>query len=290
MNTPRCLLHNDELSLEIAPMGAEMQYLRTADGNNLLWHGDDSFWSGRAPVLFPIVGRAVGDMISIGEHTAPMPQHGFARRSLFAIEEKTDLSSRHVLTESAESLLLFPFAFTLHLTHTLDGKTLTVCAQVQNNSAEPMPFGIGFHPAFCWPLPNSEQTVHSITLATASSAPIMQKLKNGLLTQKTIPSPFIDGKLELHEGLFNEGALIFPNGSEALRYGPPVRPALEFKFSNLPDLALWHPTGAPFICIEPWHGTASFVGDSHQLSQRPNSIVLDPEAKVQFGYAVTVMT
>lgn len=86
-----CRLATDTLSLSVAALGAEMQYLRTASGVALLWHGDAAFWSGRAPVLFPIVGRAVNDVIAVGEHRATMPQHGFARRSPFALTEQTDV-------------------------------------------------------------------------------------------------------------------------------------------------------------------------------------------------------
>ena len=88
--------------------------------------------------------------------------------------------------------------------------------------------------------------------------------------------------------MFNDGALVFANGSDALRFGPKTGPSLAFEFHNLPDLALWRPTGAPFLCIEPWHGTASYVGDGPQIAQRPNSITLPPKATIQFGYSVAV--
>ncbi len=62
MTAPCCVLQNEFLSLEVAPMGAEMQSLRTSAWDDFLWNGDATFWSGRAPVLFPIVGRAVDDV------------------------------------------------------------------------------------------------------------------------------------------------------------------------------------------------------------------------------------
>jgi len=287
MTAPRCVLQNDFLSLEVAPLGAEMQSLRTSAGDDLLWNGDATFWSGRAPVLFPIVGRAVDDVIAVADHKAPMSQHGFARRSLFALQDQTDVSCSHILTQNSKSMAVYPFDFTLKVTHRLERNTVQVTAQVQNNSAQTMPFGFGFHPAFCWPLPNAGRAAHYVTLATHST-PDMHKLDDGLLDPQPLPSPFVEGKLAIDEDLFTEGALVFPNGSEALRYGPAKGLTLEFQFHNLPDLALWRPKGAPFLCIEPWHGTASYTGDGPQISQRPNSIALAPEAVVEFGYEVTV--
>lgn len=284
---PHISLHNDDLNLEVSPMGAEMQHLRTAAGDDLLWHGDPAFWSGRAPVLFPIVGRAVDDVIAVGAHEAPMPQHGFARRSLFTLEARTDVMCRHVLRENADTLAVYPFEFALSVTHRLDGPTLHVTATVTNNDAQPMPFGFGFHPAFCWPLPQAGQTPHHVSLQ-AGGNPDRRALEDGLLRRDLGTGPFADGSLEVHEALFAQGALVFPDGAGALRYGALGGMALDFTFNNLPDLALWRPMGAPFLCIEPWHGTASLVGDGPQIAQRPNSITLPAGRAVEFGYSVTL--
>ena len=103
MDRDLIVLQNEALSLAVAPLGAEMQYLRTAGGDDLLWHGDAAFWSGRAPLLFPIVGRAVDDTIAVGDHSAPMAQHGFARRSLFTLVATGEGMCRHRLSDTAES-------------------------------------------------------------------------------------------------------------------------------------------------------------------------------------------
>ncbi|MEH6646575.1 aldose 1-epimerase family protein [Sulfitobacter sp.] len=286
MTTPT-LLQNDTLSLEVGPLGAEMQFLRTSAGDDLLWHGDAAYWTGRAPVLFPIVGRAVEDTVAVDDHSAPMPQHGFARRSLFTLEEHSSTICRHLLTDTEESRKAYPFAFALRLTHMLDGATLHVTAHVTNEDTRPMPFGFGFHPAFCWPLPQANQATHHVTLAGGGS-PDKRAIDDGLLIPEPLAGPFVEGDLELQAERFNDGALVFPNGTDALRYGPRSGPALDFRFDNLPDLALWQPVSAPFLCIEPWHGTASYVGDGPQIAQRPNAITLAPKESATFGYSVTV--
>ncbi|MEQ6204206.1 aldose 1-epimerase family protein [Sulfitobacter sp. HNIBRBA2951] len=279
-------LTSQDLHLAVAPMGAEMQYLRTAAGDDLLWDGDAAFWTGRAPVLFPIVGRAAEDMIAVGDHAAPMPQHGFARRSAFEVEAQTASMCRHILRANADTRKVYPFEFALRITHELAGATLRVRAEVTNDDTQPMPFGFGYHPAFRWPLPNAEGRDHHVTLAQGGT-PDMRALDDGLLKPTPIAGPFTDGDLVLRDGLFANGALVFPNGADALRYGPKGGPSLDFAFHNLPDLALWRPVGAPFLCIEPWHGTASYVGDGPQIAERPNSITLAAGQSVSFGYDVT---
>ncbi|CUH52617.1 aldose 1-epimerase family protein [Shimia marina] len=287
--TSDCILTNDHLSLSVATIGAEMQFLRTADGRDLLWHGDATFWTGRAPVLFPIVGRAPDDTIAVGAHHANMPQHGFARRSPFAIETQTPTMCRHVLRADAATRAVYPFEFTLRLTHALSGPTVSVTAEVENLSDQPMPFGFGFHPAFLWPLPGATDQTHMIKLP-ATANPKQRPLRpDGLLEPDLVPGPFQAGTLPLSEALFEEGALVFPDGTPSLlRYGSKDGPNLSFTFDNLPDIALWKPKQAPFLCIEPWHGTAALHGAGPQIADRPNSTTLQPGTQETFGYSVTV--
>ncbi|WP_158964939.1 aldose 1-epimerase family protein [Chachezhania sediminis] len=281
------VLFNDDLALSVAPLGAEMQYLRDSAGADYLWHGDAAFWTGRAPVLFPIVGRAADDRVAVRDHEATMPQHGFARRSTFELVDQTDTTCHHVLRASDATRAVYPAEFALHLTYRLDGRTVHCDATVENLGDAPMPFGLGFHPAFLWPVPGAGDAPHAVVLDGAG-LPDRRRLNDGLLESAPIPGPFRDGRLLLDHALFEDGALVFPNGSAGLRYGPEEGPGLAFTFRNLPDLALWQPPGAPFVCIEPWHGTASYVGDGPQIADRPNSTVLKPGESASFGYSVTV--
>lgn len=281
-------LKNDKLSLAVSSLGAEMQYLRTGSGKDILWHGDPEFWTGRAPILFPIVGRSPDDEIAVGDHHAPMKQHGFARRLHFSLVESSNTHCHHVLTASEATKPIYPFDFALHLSHFIEGNQLDLRATVENLSNNDMPFGLGFHPAFLWPLPGFEALDHHVRLASRTE-PKRRKIVGGLLDPELIPGPFVNGDLEIMEALFSEDALIFPNSAEPLHYGPKTSgQGLHFKFHNLPDFALWKPVGAPFLCIEPWHGTASLIGDGPQIQERPNSTILPPKESAEFGYSVVV--
>ena len=286
MTQTPCRIASDALELEVSSLGAEMQYLRSSSGKELLWHGDPAFWSGRAPVLFPIVGRAVDDTVSAGGVSAEMKQHGFARRQEFELVEQTEAMCRHVLHASEATRETYPFEFSLSVTHAVARATLTVTAEVTNEGDTEMPFGFGFHPAFCLPLAGGDGA-HHVTLASGGS-PQRQPLRpDGLLENTLVEGPFVNGQVEITDALFEEGALVFPGGTEPVRYGSQDGPSLAFTFENLPDLALWRPVGAPFLCVEPWHGTASCVGDGPEIAQRPNAILLAPGDSKCFAYHVT---
>ena len=278
----------DQIAVTVSPLGAEMQSLQDAQGRDYLWTGDPAFWSGRAPILFPIVGRAPNDQITAAGHCGQMAQHGFARRSPFTLIVQDPASCTHRLTPTQASRAIYPFDFQLDVTHRVTENTLSVTAQVSNTGTVPLPFGIGFHPAFCWPLPGAENHPHYITLDTGA-APALARLTDGLLPPERHPSPFVDGRLTLHQSQFEADAMIFPQDAGAgLIYGPDTGPHLRFAFDNLPFLALWTKPGAPFICIEPWHGMAARTTDGPAIEDRPGTITLPAGHSRNFNYQMSL--
>jgi galactose mutarotase-like enzyme len=279
---------NDHLTVDISSLGAEMQAITSKDGRSWLWNGDAAFWGGRSPVLFPIVGKAPDDMIAIDGQTYPMAQHGFARRSGFSATASTPTMSRYELAVSDATRSVYPFEFLLAVEHALDGPTLTVSAEVSNLDVKPMPFGIGFHPAFLWPLPNAESRPHVVTLDNGAEPP-MVRIRGGLINPEPLPSPFHDGRLVPEASMFEADAMIFPDGAgTGLRFGVDGGPELKFTFDNLPNLALWTKPGAPFLCIEPWHGTAALSGGSNVLDERPYTVTLEPGETARYAFSVEI--
>lgn len=279
---------NRHLKVDVSAQGAEMQSLTTADGRSWLWDGDAAWWSGRSPVLFPMVGKSPNDRFSIDGTTYELPQHGFARRSQFILAASSEVMCRYELAASEATRTVYPFEFHLALTHSLDDRRLTVAAEVENRDVRPMPFGLGFHPAFRWPLPGASGRTHRIILDNGAE-PAMQRVEGGLIGPRLLPSPFLEGRLTLEPSLFEADAMIFPEGAGAgLTYAADNGPALAFSFDNLPNLALWQKPGAPFICVEPWHGTAARKGGSDELAQRPYSVILPPGQTARFAFSVEV--
>ncbi len=279
---------NEDLAVEVSTLGAEMQSLKTADGRDWLWNGDPAWWTGRSPILFPIVGKAPGDVLTINGKAYPMAQHGIARRSDFVIVEQTATFCRHALVASQETRTVYPFDFNLTLEHRLDVRSLTVTATVENTGEIPLPFGIGFHPAFLWPLPGAEGKPHAVILDNGAEPGVVQ-LEGGLIGRTLPTSPFKAGRLDLSHDLFDNDALIFPEGAgTGLTFAANGGPKLHFTFENLPNIALWQKPGAPFLCVEPWHGMAAHAGGTAELVERPYTVALAAGDEMRFGFTVEV--
>ena len=278
---------NAELAVAISTLGAEMQLLKSADGRDWLWNGDPSWWTGRSPLLFPIVGKAPGDILAVNGKAYPMAQHGIARRREFVIVEQTATACRHELVSTEETREIYPFDFRLTLEHRLDGRRLAVEATVENTGKTPLPFGLGFHPAFLWPLPGADGKPHSVVLDNGAEPAVIQ-LEEGLIG-KSLPSPFKAGRLALSHALFANDALIFPEGAgTGLTYAADGGPSLHFTFQNLPNIALWQKPGAPFLCVEPWHGMAAHAGGTAELVERPYTVALAAGEVMKFGFEVEI--
>jgi galactose mutarotase-like enzyme len=119
--------------------------------------------------------------------------------------------------------------------------------------------------------------------------PALIRLAGGLVDPAALPSPFASGELVLKPDLFVADAMLFPEGAGAgLRYEAGEK-AIRLTWENLPNLALWSKPGAPFICLEPWHGTAAEVGGSDDLSKRPYAEVLGPGATGRYAFRAEMM-
>lgn len=281
-------ISNQHLRLSVRALGAETQSICDSTGQEFLWQGAPQFWTGRAPILFPIVGAAPGNRIAYDGVECDMPRHGFARHSRFELQEHLANSCTHQLVASPETRAAFPFEFSLRVTHRIDGKTVTVSAEVENTGAEAMAFGFGFHPAFVWPLPGAAAQAHRIVLDNGASPDLARISAEGLLCAARHASPFVGGALALQPNLFEQDAMIFPDGAgEGLCFAAEAGPSLRFAFENLPNLALWTKPGASFVCIEPWHGMAAHEGAGPEMADRPATCHLAAGHRERFAFSVT---
>ncbi|HFU4208964.1 TPA: aldose 1-epimerase family protein, partial [Streptococcus suis] len=49
-------LKNENLTVQFSELGGQIISIKDKDGIEYLWQGDPTYWSGQAPVLFPICG------------------------------------------------------------------------------------------------------------------------------------------------------------------------------------------------------------------------------------------
>ena len=285
-------LRSDALAATIDPHGAELHSLTDAAGCELMTDADPRFWSGRAPLLFPIVGRLAGDTQRVDGRAYTMKQHGFARRRDFAVTAAAEDRAVFTLSDDAETRAAFPFAFRLDVAFALAGATLSIDVAVHNpDAARDLPASFGFHPAFAWPLPYGEaREDHRIVFAADEPGALHPLAADGTLLSGERPSPLDGRTLSLADPLFEEDALIWsPVASQAVRYGAGRGPQLEVAFADTPSLGIWTKPGARFVCIEPWHGHADPHGYDGEFRDKPGVFIVPPGGTKRIAMRVTLL-
>ncbi len=277
------------LEAEIALLGAELVRLDTAAGESLLWNGDPAFWTGHAPLLFPIVGTLAGGRFRHDGRDHALPRHGFARRSRFTLVDRCAGSVTLRLEASEETGAVWPFDFRLDVTHALDGARLTTTAAVTNLDDEAMPTSFGFHPAFRRPLPGAGAAAdHVVRFEKPEPAPVRRLDADGLVDPAPRPTPVIGDRLPINDALFVEDALIFDRlASRSLTYGTDTA-RLAVAFDGMPHLGLWSKPGAPYLCIEPWQGHSDPAGFSGTLADKPGTVAILPGETRRFAMSVAL--
>ena len=295
MTQPSPVLHiaSPSLSADIATLGAELQNLCDADGHRLQWDGDPRVWSGRAPLLFPIVGMLAGGAYRLDGRRHPMPKHGFARQATFdVVSHESDAVVLRLQADDA-TRAMYPFEFQLDVAITIVDATVRLSATVGNHDTKPMPASFGFHPALRWPLPFGQPRAdHFIRFEHDEPAMIRRIDADGLLLPTAQPTPVQGDVLLLRDELFDDDAMIFDRlASRCVSYGATEGPRLEVRFDGLPMLGVWtKPGGAEFICIEPWQGCADPLGYDGDIRDKPGIVMIEPEDSREFTMTIALRT
>jgi galactose mutarotase-like enzyme len=279
---------NDHLSAAINPLGAELTGLRDAEGRELMTNADPAYWTGHAPILFPIVGRLNGDTLRLDGRDYAMKQHGFARKQMFELLDHVGTTARFGLSANDTSRAQYPFDFTLEVAFSIAETTLAIDVRIHNPGAAPLPTSLGFHPAFAWPLPYGRpREGHRISFAADEPGDIVE-LADGLFASRR-PSPLDDRVLHLTDDLFVDDALIWdPVASHSVTYGAADGPRLRIDFPDTPYLGIWTKPGAAFVCVEPWHGHADPTGFTGDFRTKPGVFEVAPGADWTCRMAITL--
>jgi galactose mutarotase-like enzyme len=272
-------LESGEASAVISPLGAELKSWTVA-GRELLWQGDAAWWAQSAPVLFPIVGWTRDGLIRVDGVERPMGVHGFAAASHFAVETAEPAHARLVLRESVATLAVYPFAFRLSLDYRLETDTLSIAVTVENTGDRPMPYAVGLHPGFPWPLAGAPRDSHGVVFGKAEVPEVPVIAPGGLFSPHRRAVPLDGRRLALDDALFAHEALCFLDArSRSLTYeAAPGGPAITLEAEGFPHWAVWSKPGAPFISLECWTGHGDPEGFTGELKDKPSMRILAPGA------------
>jgi galactose mutarotase-like enzyme len=279
------------LTAQIDPHGAQLSSLKDRGSRDLLWTGDPKVWAGRAPLLFPIVGVLAGGIYRLGRETYALSRHGFARDKDFSLESRSASSATFGLLAGDSTQRVYPFHFGLDVRYDLSGATLSVTTTIRNLGGTDMPASFGYHPGFCWPLPFGQpRASHFIQFEADEPAEVRRIDAAGLLTPARHPTPILNRRLDLTDTLFQEDVLILDQiKSRSVTYGSHDGPRIRISFPDTPYLGLWTRPGAPFICIEPWHGITDPQGFSGDFSRKPGVFVLKPATAFAAKMDITLL-
>jgi galactose mutarotase-like enzyme len=274
------------LRASVLVQGAELCALQAA-GAEYLWQAGAA-WPRHAPHLFPIVGRLTGDRLRIGPDSFTMKQHGFARDRRFTWVDRSETGCRLRLQDDAQTRLAFPYAFRLDVEYALSAAGLDVRYLVENPGSSILPFSLGAHPAFVWPLPGAAgKAAHTLRFAQPEPAPV-RRLRDGLLLAEGFETPVRGLDLPLHPALFDADAMILDHlASDRVQYLGPDGRGIELSWHGFRELGLWSRAGGDFLCIEPWAGTASPEGFDGDFRDKPGVIHLSPGEQAAFGWRVS---
>ena len=280
---------SDRLTAAIDPFGAELSSLREPGRGELMTGADPAFWTGRAPLLFPIVGRLMDDKYRLDGREYPLPQHGFARRQMFECIEQTVNRAVFRLADNEETRAVYPFAFTLDAAFMLAGATLAMDVTVTNTGDRDMPASFGFHPAFAWPLPFGRgKGDHCITFEKDEPGDLSAIVLGGWMDDHGWPSPLKKRTLELRDALFERDALVWQGlASRRVSYHSRTGRSLDIAF-DADTLGIWTKPGARFVCIEPWHGIADPHGFTGEIWDKPGILRFAPGEARTFSMQVTL--
>ncbi len=267
--------------------GAQLRSLRL-DGTELLWQAGDP-WHYTAPVLFPLISKLPGNVLHHAGRDHDIPSHGVARTADWQHVASDADSVSYLLRSSVETLDAFPFPFELLLDARAGGSALELAYTVTNTGDEPLPFLLGGHPAFLWPLPGAvADAPHTVTWESGGAT--MRQAVDGLRPGR-LDSPVIDGRLHLQREFFAEDALLFDDiEPRVATYTAEGAASITLRYDDYPVLGVWSKPGddAAFVCLEPWSGypaTADFAADIVEL---PGAELLAPGASRTFRHTIEI--
>jgi len=275
---------NGHLTATINPRGAELNSLKN-NNEEYIWEGNPKFWGKHSPVLFPIVGTLKNNSYLYNGQVYALTRHGFARDNTFNVKEQTESSVVFSLSSDNDTLNIYPFAFELQLTYTLNDSTLYISYTVKNKGTGKMPFSIGAHPAFALP-----GDFESYSLAFEKNEPLLStQLRDDLLSDKTTALPVKDGILPLTYNLFENDALIFKSlESNSITIVKEGRDRLKVGFADFPHLGIWTKENAPFICIEPWQGYSDSPDTAGNLIEKEGIVILEENETYIKGFSIAI--
>lgn len=284
-------LKNEHYEVTFCEKGGEIQSFTNVDtGMQYMWQGDNENWSGKNPVLFPIIGNTYTNTYEIHGKEYAMKNHGLIRYATLTCTKENNEEVVLTLDSDEHTLAQYPFSFHYEVGYTLKDNTLTITYHITNTGNEEMPFTFGLHPGFNCPLVEGEK-FEDYTLSFTNS----EKLKQIIFDpEKKEPYKMADVELQSipcdYERIEKFATLVYKGmNSSYLTLAGKAGHGVRLSISGYPYLAIWTAKkDAPFICLEPWYGHGDFSNVKDDFYHREGTMILSPAKTFTTSYTIEV--
>ena len=275
-------IKNDKIEVSVEDLGAQMRSIKDATGKEYLWQGDEKYWNGSAPNLFPYIARLTEGKYILKGRTYEMPKHGFLRNSVLKLKEKTQTKMVFSLTDSEETYKMYPYHFEIKVKYELFENELKVSYNVANKDKKVMYFGVGGHPGFQVPVEKELSFEdYFIEFAKGTDMKRVGMSEDCFVTGKYEAFPLEENRrLYLHHNLFDDDAIILKDApSKVVLASEKGSARIEMETRHLEYLGIWHKpaSDAPYVCIEPWSSLPSKKDIIEDLEKQDNLVSLKPD-------------
>lgn len=289
------VLENDLARVCISTHGAEVQSFILKDSQTeYIWQGDTETWAGRAPLVFPIVGRYKDNEYTFQGKTYHMEAHGFGKSSEFIVIEydidKIVFSLRH----SESTLQMYPFKFELRIRYSLNGTTLTKMHTMINLDDKALYYSIGGHDSYNLCLEEGEAFEdYYLDFGNLDKLEPLKRDENYYILKETYVVPLHDGKLPLDMQVFEKGALVcrdFPVKNIVLKSKKSSR-AISVEFADFKTIGIWTKyltKPANYICLEPWSTLPDCAYLGKEIEEKMDIRKVLPGEKEILSFSVTI--
>ncbi|WP_367569073.1 aldose 1-epimerase family protein [Lacrimispora sp.] len=276
-------LKDSQTAAVIDSMGAQLISLKDLTGTEYIWQRDPLFWKNCSPLLFPIVGNCRNNQVRIEGQVWEIPKHGFCREMDFAVTEQTEKSAVFEITDTESTKKMYPYSFRLSLSYRLEDGNLFMEYRVVNTGDRAMHYCLGAHPGFNCPVEEGAvfedyDLVFEKEEIISSMAYDQERLEFNpenrtlRLSQNRI--------LPLNYELFKADAFYFDEleSRKVSLVNRNTGRGVEVSFPGFETVAFWtpYPGTPPFVCIEPWNGSAVYTTEDDEFTHKNHVQMLEP--------------
>lgn len=280
----------------IDSFGAQLISMKDENGKEYIWQRDPEIWPRCSPLLFPTVGNVRNDKTIFEGEWYELPKHGFCKETDFEVTDQKPDSVSFTIHETEITKTMYPYDFRLTLTYSLKDGVLSMDYRVDNTDSRTIFYCIGAHPGFICPLEEGEKFedyVLEFEQEETACCTVYDLEKDQfdhgrhqLLMDHT-------NTLPLNYRLFDANAVFFEDirSRKVSLVNPETKKGVEVDYPDFETIAFWTPdhAEAPFLCIEPWNGSAVCSDEDDEFIHKHHLQILEKGQSRSYHLGIRIL-